>query len=159
MATARVGLRQRSITPRIISKHCCARRRSSSALLATILLPVRPLLDDKRSRLCSVQTRRSVRNLWRALEFEKRSPRNIALRIAHTMRVPETPPALAPFQHHTLGRGFRFGERQIFVGNLTDGPHVGTWARTGGGRVLAAITLAARKRSSCILASAIEFER
>ena len=86
---------------RAISKHCCARRRYSSALLATILLPIRPLLDDKRSRLCSVQTRRSVRNLWRALEFEKRSPRNIALRIAHTMRVPETPP-FAPY-HGSCG--------------------------------------------------------
>ena len=29
-------------------------------MLATILLPVRPLLDDKRSRLCSVQTRRGT---------------------------------------------------------------------------------------------------
>jgi hypothetical protein len=33
-----------------------------------------------------------VRNLRRAREFAKRSPRNIAFRIAHTMRAPETPP-------------------------------------------------------------------
>ncbi len=32
-----------------------------------------------------------MRNFWCAREFAKRSPRNLALRIAH-MRVPETPP-------------------------------------------------------------------
>ena len=34
---------------RAISKHCCARRRYSSALLAAIRLPVRPV-DDERSQ-------------------------------------------------------------------------------------------------------------
>src|SRR5262245_39867532 len=41
-----------------------------------------------------VRAGRSVRNLWRAHEFAKRSPHNKALRIAHTTRVPETPPDL-----------------------------------------------------------------
>src|SRR5215831_15503829 len=40
----------RSLNVCAISKHCCARRRYFSALLATIPLPVHPL-DDKRRRL------------------------------------------------------------------------------------------------------------
>jgi len=48
----------RSPNVRAISKHCCARRRYSSALLATILQPVRTL-DDKRGRRGLVRTRAS----------------------------------------------------------------------------------------------------
>ena len=44
-----------------------------------------------------------MRNLCRAREFAKRNPRNIALRIAHSMRVPETPPL-------GIGRGSRLGQ-------------------------------------------------
>ena len=46
---ARVTRAPWSPNVRAISKHCCARRRYSSALLATIPLPVCPL-DDKRWR-------------------------------------------------------------------------------------------------------------
>src|SRR5262249_33430268 len=53
---ARVTRAPWSPNVRAISKHCCARRRYSSALLATIPLPVRPV-DDKRSRRGSAQIR------------------------------------------------------------------------------------------------------
>jgi hypothetical protein len=50
---------------------------------------------------------RSERNLWSAREFAKRSPRKHTPSYRPHLRVPETPPALAP-SHHTLGRGSRF---------------------------------------------------
>ena len=52
---ARVTRASRSPNARAISKHRCARRRYSSALLATIPLPI----DDKRPRIGSVCWRRS----------------------------------------------------------------------------------------------------
>ena len=55
---ARVTRASRSPNARAISKHRCARRRYSSALLATIPLPIRPI-DDKRPRIGSVCWRRS----------------------------------------------------------------------------------------------------
>src|SRR6516165_8398467 len=57
---ARVTRAPWSPNVRAISKHCCARRRYSSALLATIPLPVRPL-DDKRGQRRSVSIQDSGR--------------------------------------------------------------------------------------------------
>src|SRR5262249_17657434 len=58
-----------------------------------------------------------VRNLWRACKLAKRSSRSIALRIAHTMRAPETP-------RLGIGRGSRFGELRL-VTLLIESPAFG----------------------------------
>src|SRR5262245_36229660 len=56
------------------------------------------------------------------------------------MRVSETPPC-----PHTLGRGSRFGERQAFVGNPTDGRTLCSRPGTGrqGGAPMSTIAAAA----------------
>jgi hypothetical protein len=69
-----------------------------------------------------------------AHEFAKRSPHNIALHIAHTMRVPETPPLGTPH----LGRGSLAKDKPL-SGTRTDGPDVRhTGAEREAGKVLAA---------------------
>src|SRR5215471_3168016 len=70
---------------------------------------------QERMPLRAVRAGRSVRNLCRAREFAKRSPRNIILPTAHAMRVPETPPE-PPFGLRTRA-GFssaRRARRKVF---------------------------------------------